>query len=165
MPNYRFPTTAEKSQRLQQLHHQHRLTKKKLSRLQEKLCDVIDQLANPVDEDKDGDVRAMMAEEEKSMFDNYPKGSFQRLFWEKQKKAAAKKDLRGIRWHLLMIRFCLYLRHQSGKAYETLRDSGCIRLPSQQTLRDYSHAVKAEPGFSKEVDFQLTVAANVMMCK
>ena len=64
-----------------------------------------------------------------------------------------------------MIRFCLYLRHQSGKAYETLRDSGCIRLPSQRTLRYYSHAVKAEPGFSKEVDLELTVAAKVMMCK
>ena len=64
-----------------------------------------------------------------------------------------------------MIRFCLYLRHQPGKAYETLRDSGCIRLPSQRTLRYYSRAVKAEPGFSQEVDLQLTVAAKVMMCK
>ena len=64
-----------------------------------------------------------------------------------------------------MITFCLYLRYQSGKAYETLRDSGCIRLPSQQTLRYYSHAVKAEPGFSQEVDLELTVAAKVMMCK
>ena len=37
-----------------------------------------------------------MAEEEKSMFDNYPEGSFQHHFWEEQKKAAAKKDLCGI---------------------------------------------------------------------
>ena len=79
--------------------------------MQEKLRDVIDQQVIPVDEDTDGDVRAMMAKEEKSMFDNYPEGSFQRLFWEEQKKTAARKDLRGIRWHPLMIRFCLYLKH------------------------------------------------------
>ena len=52
-----------------------------------------------------------------------------------------------------MIRFCLYLRHQSSKAYDTLRESDVIQLPSQDTLRDYSHA--AEPGFSYEVDDQL----------
>ena len=60
-----------------------------------------------------------------------------------------------------MIRFCVYLRHQSNKAYETLRQSGVISLPSQRTLRDYSHAVKAEPGFSNEVDQQLMLAAKV----
>lgn len=63
-----------------------------------------------------------------------------------------------------MIRFCLYLRHQSSKAYDTLRDSGVIQLPSQRTLRDYSHAVKAEPGFSEEVDTQLRLAAKVATC-
>ena len=68
------------------------------------------------------------------MFDNYPEGSFQHLFWEEHKKAAANKDLRGIHWHPLMIRFCLYLRHQSGKAYETL-----IRL------RLYQASFSADP--------------------
>ena len=63
-----------------------------------------------------------------------------------------------------MIRFCRYLRHQSNKAYETLRQSGIISLPSQRTLRDYSHAVKAEPGFSKAVDQQLMLAAKVSTC-
>ena len=103
-----------------------------------------------------------MVEEEAQLCQSYPEGSFQRLFWDEQKKAAAKRNVCGVRWHPLMIKFCLYLRHQSDKAYETLRESGCIRLPSQRTLRDYSHAVKAEPGFSPEVDHQLMVAANVI---
>ncbi len=29
-------------------------------------------------------------------------------------------------------------RHQSSKAYETPRQSGCIQLPSQRTFRDYT---------------------------
>lgn len=64
-----------------------------------------------------------------------------------------------------MIRFCLYLRHQSNKAYETLRQSGVISLPSQRTLRDYSHAITAKPGFSDAVDQQLMLAAKVATCR
>ncbi len=29
--------------------------------------------------------------------------------------------------------------HQSSRAYELLRSPGCILLPSQHTLRDYTH--------------------------
>lgn len=48
-----------------------------------------------------------------------------------------------------------YCTHRSSGAYETLRDSGCIRLPSQRTLRDYTHYIEAKPGFSHEVDVML----------
>ena len=61
-----------------------------------------------------------------------------------------------------MIRWCLYLRHQSSRAYETLRESGVIRLPSQRTLRDYTNHVNAKIGFSHEVDQQLMDASSVL---
>lgn len=48
------------------------------------------------------------------------------------------------------------------KAYDAIRDSGCIVLPSQRTLRDYSNAVKTEPGFSSDVDEQLLQAAKLL---
>ena len=66
-----------------------------------------------------------------------------------------------MRWHPLMIKWCLYLRHQSSGAYETLRNSGCVHLPSQRTLRDYTHYVHAASGFSNEVDDMLKQAAEV----
>ena len=68
-------------------------------------------------------------------------------------REGAKKN--GIRWHPLIIKWCLYLRHQSSKSYETLREPGILALPSQRTLRDYSHAVNTGAGFSSEVDHQL----------
>ena len=64
-----------------------------------------------------------------------------------------------MRWHPLMIRWCLYLRHQSNKAYETLRDSGCIHLPSQCT-----NCIKAKSGFSADVDRQLMHAMDLGQC-
>ena len=48
------------------------------------------------------------------------------------------KDARLMGWHPLIIKWCLYLRHLSGKAYETTRSSGCIKLLSQRTLRELS---------------------------
>ena len=53
---------------------------------------------------------------------------------------------------------------RSSGAYEALRDSGCIKLPSQRTLRDYTHYVEASTGFSSEVDKMLIQAAKVDTC-
>ena len=94
--------------------------------------------------------------------DRLKDGSFQRIFWEQQAEAASRNDNRGMRWHPLMIHWCfLYLQHQSSVAYKSLRNSGCLVLPSQHTLRDYTHFVIAAPGFSAEVDQQPMVSAGI----
>ena len=58
------------------------------------------------------------------------------------------KTLLGFKW-------CLYLNHKSSSAYNLLRSSKVIQLPSQRTLRDYSHHYKSSSGFSVELDNQL----------
>ena len=163
--NYRFLSTPQKIGRIRELHRLNRLSVKKIRRLQSKIQDEMQRKAICIDESTNDDLVATMAEEENQVLSSFPDGSFQRIFWEQQKKAAAVKNKHGIRWHPLMIKWCIYLRHMSGKAYETLRQSGVVLLPSQRTLRDYSHSVKAEPGFSQEVDHQLMEAAKVMTSK
>ena len=61
-------------------------------------------------------------------------------------------------------RWCIYLRHRSSGAYETLRKSGCLNLPSQRTLRDYTHVVSSRMGFSREVDTMLMENAKISTC-
>ena len=85
-----------------------------------------------------------------------PANSFQRLFWDQQQKAASLSNSRSMRWHPLFIKWCLYLKHLSSKAYEMIRDSGCISLPSH-----YTHFVQSTSGFSAEVDSQLIRASQV----
>ena len=53
-----------------------------------------------------------------------------------------------------MVRWCIYLRHIAGK-YDLLRDSGCLSLPSQRTLCDYTYYNKACTGFSAGTDEEL----------
>ena len=77
--------------------------------------------------------------------------SRQRLFWEQQFDCIKKSDKRGMCWHPMIIRWCLYIRHKSQKAYDAMKDSGFISLPSSRTLYDYSHFLKSELGFQADV--------------
>ena len=61
----------------------------------------------------------------------------------------------------MMIRWCLYLKHISSGAYEAIRNSGELTLPSQRTLRDYTHHMPSKVGFNASVDEQLMVEAGM----
>ena len=118
-----------------------------------------------LDEVTHSDFKTIMEESCKEATNTFPDGSFQKLFWEQQQIASSVKDSRSMRWHPLIIKWCIYLRHLSSGAYEALRSSGCVKLPSQCTLRDYTHYVCALPGFSDDVDKQLIEAAKLQTCK
>ncbi len=116
-----------------------------MKRLREKIAKIIEEKGVSVDEETESDLMEIVRLEDDGMKKSYPEDSFQMLFW-KQQQEASKRSSKGMRWHPLFIKWCIYLRHQSSKAYETLRDSGCISLPSQRTLRDYTNCVKASAG-------------------
>ena len=58
----------------------------------------------------------------------------------------------------------MYIYLRSSGTYEALRDSGCLHLPSQRTLRDYMYYADASIGFSSAVDKMLIQAAKVDTC-
>ena len=60
-----------------------------------------------------------------------------------------------------MNKWCLSIWHASSQAYEALRSSGCITLPSQRTLCDYTNYAQVNSGFSAEVDHQLIDVAQI----
>lgn len=160
--NYRFLSTPEKTDRLQRMHSELRANHLKKERLKAKLERVVEEEGITVDSETHTDICAIMTSAESQVMDKYPEDSFQYLFWKQQQEAARLKNSCSMRWHPLFIKWCLYLRHVSGRAYETLRK--CIRLPSQRTLRDYTHYIKASTGFSDDVDLQLAQAANTEHC-
>ncbi|CAC5363149.1 THAP9 [Mytilus coruscus] len=77
--------------------------------------------------------------------------SSQRLFWTEQMKCMNLQSTKGMRWHPMILRWCLYLRQKSSAAYDALRDSGFITLPSSRTLFDYSHYTRSDNGFLPDV--------------
>ena len=130
----------------------YRSTKTKLDCLRVKIAQATSDNGIQLDEGMQVNMLQLSTSEVESA---HPEGSFQRIFWEEQKKAVLCKDSRQVQWHPLIIKWCLYMRHKTSGAYETLRSSGLLRLPSLRTLRDYTHYVKAHAGFSSEVDMEL----------
>ena len=161
--NYRFLTTPEKDRRLRRLHQQSRINQQRANRLR-LLERATEERGMSVDENLHNDLVHIIEENSHVVAQSYPQDSFARVFWESQHRASSLKDARSMRWDPLMIRWCLYLRHVSGRAYEMLRESGVIKLPSQRTLRDYTYYTQATVGFSDAVDRQLMEAGKIQSC-
>ena len=142
------------------MHNASRVMQRHISRLEERVSKVITDVGEVVDEDVHQSLTSIMSENESSIYESFPPSSFGRIFWDQQTKAIQAKSALGMRWHPLMIKWCLHLRHLSSSGYEALRKSGCITLPSQRTC-DYTHFATATSGFSCDVDRQLIDAAEI----
>ena len=82
---------------------------------------------------------------------------FLHLFWEEQQKAFSRQN-GGMRWHPMMVRFAILLHSQSATVYQTLRETGALKLPGESTLRDYTNALHPHQGFNPEVIEEITMA-------
>ena len=71
---------------------------------------------------------------------------FMKLFWEQQKKLLTRSST-GVRYHPMIIRYCLSLATKSPACYEELRKSNILVLPSQRTLKDYRNSIRPKTGF------------------
>ncbi len=163
--NYRCLSSTEKDQRMKRLHQQSRVIQQQVNRLKNKLEKVIEQRSNFVEDELHNDLSQIIKDNDDSVKKTFPlEDSFEQVFWESQKRAASLKNAKSMKWDPLMIRWCLYLRHLSSSAYQMLRESGVIYLPSQRTLRDYTYHIQSSIGFSDEVDKYLMDIANINSC-
>ena len=55
--------------------------------------------------------------------------------------------------------------HLSSSAYEMVRTTGLLSLPSQRSLRDYTYYTHSCVGFSATVDLQIRKVANLNSCE
>jgi hypothetical protein len=60
------------------------------------------------------------------------------------------KDPRGRRYHPLFIQWCLNIMMVSPSAYNILRESDVLILPSKRTLLDHTHFFARRSGFQSE---------------
>ena len=96
-----------------------------------------------MDADLNDNLKDMVEKSRGKVLNDFLEGSFERVFWEEQEKALSQKNAWSMKWHPVFIKWCLYLPHISGWTYEMIRESGCIHLSSQRTLRDYTHYIPA----------------------
>ena len=80
---------------------------------------------------------------------NHKISPFMKFFREQQKSAFSKKSVG--KYHPMIIRFYLSLATKSGCAYDELKNSNVLVLPSRGTLRDYRNAIKPTVAFNPKV--------------
>ena len=82
--------------------------------------------------------------------DSFP---MMKIFWKQQQKAMACGNARQMRWHPMMIRFCLSLAIKPPSAYDAFQN--VPYLPSRRRPRDYENIIRPQAGFSPQVITEL----------
>ena len=99
--------------RLDVLNQSHRNLMRQVSRLKEKIALAAENTGIVLDEESDHLIRDTITSNVViEHFKDLPRESFQHVFWQQQVEASSKPNMRNMRWHPLMIRWCLYLRYK-----------------------------------------------------
>ena len=86
-------------------------------------------------------------------------------FWEEQQKYVQSSSKSSIKYHPMIIKYCLNLAAKSSSSYSDLRydsksSSGILLLPSLCTLRDYKNYIKPTRGFNPAVIKELATKTS-----
>ena len=129
----------------------HRLKCKQLEEELSKMRSEIEKKSEVVDPTLNEDFKTLFSGSDKSNIPN-----FMKLFWEEQQKYINSSSSSSVRYHPMIIRFCLNLAAKSSSAYSDLRydpktGNGFLVLPSLRTLRDYKNYIRPTRGFNPAV--------------
>ena len=130
---------------------QNRLKCKELEQQIEEMRQSLANHSKPVDPQLNQDLLSLFSGcDEKDM------PPFMKLFWEEQQHYISKSESSSIRYHPMVIKFCLALAAKSSSSYSDLRydsktGSGILVLPSLRTLRDYKNYIRPRRGFNPDV--------------
>ena len=87
-----------------------------------------------------------------------------KLFWEEQQKYISSSSPTSIRYHPMIIKFCLNLAAKSSSTYKdqqyySTTRTGILVLPSLRTLRDYKNYIRTTRVFNPEIIDELAKKA------
>ena len=127
-----------------------KLLKNKNQRLRERLQKELDKQAVAMNKADSAEVHDLVKECTPHVEEHFEEGCFQRIFWEELLKFHKLHTKSSMHWHPLIVKWALLTKSKSSKAYEAMKDSGFINLPSERTLYDYSHCMPSKLGFTPE---------------
>ena len=147
-----FMSPEQLKNKIDSLQKTRRSQEGKINTLRKKLTENIAKQSTIAETNNSSEIENMVRECDSLVRDQWPdENSFQRLFWEEQLKFNSCKSSNGMRWHPMIIKWCLYMKTKSTTAYNAMRDTGFIKLPSTRTLFNYSKFMPASCGISPDV--------------
>ena len=156
--NIRYLNTPQRFKRYKGLKARCVAAEKKVKGLKDNINSLIASSSVAVDKSLHQDLTKIVQDNQRKEF---PENSFQRLFWDQQMQSLTVQDNRQLRWHPMIIKWCLHLKMISSAGYHAMQSCGFIKLPSERTLRDYTHLIKFATGIQPEVSAQLRKEAKM----
>ncbi|XP_053385111.1 uncharacterized protein LOC128550306 [Mercenaria mercenaria] len=145
-------TNSQKVQKLKQMRTYTDQLEIEVARLTGKVNGLIQKEGVVLSNTESEDLINIMEMSDKDIKESYPdENSYQRIFWSQQQKYSKLKNKRGMKWHPMIIKWCIFLKSKSSTTYDALRQSGFIQLPSERTLFDYTSLVKKGTGFQPDI--------------
>lgn len=132
----------------------YRIENKQLKADKLKMMEEIVQKAVPVDDSLSKDMMNIMSNAD---YEKMPE--FMQFFWSEQQKYLSSSKT-AVRYHPMIIRYCLGLAAKSPSFYDEIRydektKAGFVILPSRRRLRDYKNYIRPQQGFNKDVILEL----------
>ncbi|CAC5393853.1 unnamed protein product [Mytilus coruscus] len=78
-------------------------------------------------------------------------GTTQHLLWKQQLEAAIQIDSRQMRWHPILLRWCIALHAKPSSAYKMIKNNKILTLHCENTLGDYTKFTEACSGWNSDV--------------
>ena len=119
--NNRYLSTPQKEEKLRMLQVRAQAAESEVKRLKKKIEESKLRYGVQVGPELHQDLSSIMESNNEAVLNEFPQGSFRRLFWEEQLKVNHLKDTRQMRWHPMMVRWCLNLKLLSSSSYHALR--------------------------------------------
>nr|XP_047125903.1 uncharacterized protein LOC101241084 isoform X2 [Hydra vulgaris] len=98
-------------------------------------------------------------------YNPFSESSPQYLLWEQQKIQVSRKDKRSMKWHPVLIRWCLSIYLKSPETYKHLTKSEFMYLPCKNTLLKYINFTDPGCGFNADVISRLILNADIKNLK
>lgn len=139
----KYLTEEQKLKKLQEQRTELDKANKKMKRLQERMQQIIKEESIKIEQSLSDSLTEILKNSDIS--------PAQSIFLQQQVKASQQKNASSMRWHPTILRFALSLHLTSPTAYELVKQTGMLFLPSSRTLFDYSHVKPASEGVDKMV--------------
>ena len=145
------PVTITSPERLKLTLHNQRLECRQLSERLQEMKPELEKISKPIDRELGNDLVKIFGS-----CDQKKIPPFMKLFREQQQKYLSYSNQCSIRFHPMIIKFCLALAAKSPSANEDIRfdrakGTGILVLPSRRTLHDYKNYIHPERGFNSKV--------------
>ena len=145
------PIKFTSSEKVKLTLQQHRLENKQLHSQIDKMKSALENCSQKVNPELNNDLISIF-----SGTDLQKIPPFMKLFWKEQQRYLKCSTSSTIRYHPIIIKYCLNLAAKSQSAYNDLRydsktGSGVLILPSSRTLRDYKNYIRPTRGFNPGV--------------